>query len=261
LDLFRATFSNSTGKHAQAAAIMKTYWIAMLLALNSPLFAGEAFKPEELSDTELAQLRGRYVLPDRIISFGIVMTSTWKDSAGQVIGGQIGMNFTSGSSQPVLYTEAIDYAGNGNPVPQGSGQVRGGSGLDSVRGIVQSVRVAGDDNHGLNDLDVRITRGTAPDAAIPKADWNGPKVVSNSAGTVRMSNQAGGLAIAIQANNGQGTSSQHIAAGGVAQHSAIGGNQNSVQNLTALNVMLRDLPRSVDMRSSLEQLRLLCPIR
>ncbi|MCU1718556.1 hypothetical protein [Pseudomonas sp. 5P_3.1_Bac2] len=236
-------------------------WLVLALLVSVPLHASEAFKALELSDHELAQLRGRYVLPDRIVSFGIVMTSTWENASGQVIGGEIGMHLSSGQAQPVLYATPIEKSGNGTAVNPGRGQVLGGAGLDSVHGIAQSVRVAGDANQGENHLEVRLDHNNNAQAPLPKPNGNGAQVYSNSAGTVRMSNQAGGLAIAIQAGNGQGNSTQQIGAGGMSQHSAVGGDLNNVRNQTSLAITLRELPSTLDMRSSLEQLRLLCPIR
>ena len=59
---------------------MKTpLWLVVAcLAASLPTHA-ETFKPIELKDQELANLRGRYVMPGRIVSFGIVMTSTWQN--------------------------------------------------------------------------------------------------------------------------------------------------------------------------------------
>src|SRR5690606_36320557 len=153
---------------------------------------------------ELAQLRGRYVLPDRIISFGVVMTSTWQNSAGQIMGAEVALNVVSGQIQPTLHVRQISSAGTGN-VNIGTGVITGGSGLDSVQGIVQSVRTAGDLNTGLNDLRVRIvTRGgtTAPD---PDAQpWTGSQDFSSAAGMVSSSSRAGRINIALQASQGQG---------------------------------------------------------
>ena len=38
-----------------------------------------------------AELRGRYVMPGRIISFGIVMSSTWTNAVGDTITGKASM--------------------------------------------------------------------------------------------------------------------------------------------------------------------------
>ena len=48
--------------------------LACCLGAALPAPASDLFAPAELSDQELSQLRGRYVLPGRIVSFGVVPT-------------------------------------------------------------------------------------------------------------------------------------------------------------------------------------------
>ena len=52
---------------------MPIWLIAACLATSLPVQAASAFKPVELKDSEMSQLRGRFVMPGRIISFGIVI--------------------------------------------------------------------------------------------------------------------------------------------------------------------------------------------
>ncbi|WP_304640840.1 hypothetical protein [Pseudomonas sp.] len=237
----------------------KIWCISTMLMLSVPIGATEMFKPVEVSNAELAQLRGRYVLPDRIISFGVVMTSTWEDASGQVIGASVGMSLSNSQAQPVLYATPIENIVENRSVSTGAGQVLGGSGLDSARGIVQSVRVAGDGNQGENGLDIVVTRGHGNEMPSGGASWSNGQSWSNDAGTVRLYSQNGGLAIAIEASNGQGAANQQLGAGGMAQRSAIGGNFNTVRNLASLDIRLRELPVCVDIRSSLDQLKSLTP--
>ncbi|MDU9407908.1 hypothetical protein RTH74_09910 [Pseudomonas sp. zfem001] len=237
----------------------KKLWLAAsILAASLPVGASTLFQPVEVSDQELAQLRGRYVLPDRIISFGVVMTSTWQNSAGQVIGAEVALNVANGQIQPSLYVRQISSPGNGN-VTAGSGTITGGAGLENVQGIVQSVRTAGDLNTGLNDLRLRITTGNGDVPVDPDAQpWNGSQDFSNAAGLVHVSTRAGGISIALNASQGQGSSSQQIG-GGVAQHANISGTLNNVRNLAALNVALRDNPRNLNLENCIEQIRALRP--
>jgi hypothetical protein len=237
----------------------KKLWLAAsILAASLPAGASTLFQPVEVSDQELAQLRGRYVLPDRIISFGVVMTSTWQNSAGQVIGAEVALNVANGQIQPSLYVRQISSPGNGN-VTAGSGTITGGAGLENVQGIVQSVRTAGDLNTGLNDLRLRITTGNGDVPVDPDAQpWNGSQDFSNAAGLVHVSTRAGGISIALNASQGQGSSSQQIG-GGVAQHANISGTLNNVRNLAALNVALRDNPRNLNLENCIEQIRALRP--
>src|SRR5690606_16394723 len=111
--------------------------------LSLPAAAQNVFHVEEVSDAELAELRGRFVLPDRVVHFGVTMTTLWQSDAGR-IGAQVQMQVNS-DSQPSLHVSFLDEASSaGVTFAQGSGQVVGGKGLDSVQGVVQSVRSAGD---------------------------------------------------------------------------------------------------------------------
>lgn len=238
----------------------KLWLAASILAASMPVAASTMFTPVEISDKELAQLRGRYVLPDRIISFGVVMTSSWQNSAGQIIGAEVALNVVSGQVQPSLYVRQISASGSaGGEVIPGAGVITGGAGLDTVQGIVQSVRTAGDLNTGLNDLRLRIVTGRDETATDPDAQpWNGSQDFSNSAGVVSVSSRSGGISIVLNASQGQGFSSQQIG-GGVAQHANISGSLNEVRNIAALNVALRDNPRNLNLDNCIEQLRTLRP--
>jgi hypothetical protein len=76
-------------------------------------YASTAFKPIELKDSEMANLRGRYVMPGRIISFGIVMSSTWTNCRGQRSGSAT-MQIDKSTVTPQFYVQ-ITVAGNGAP--------------------------------------------------------------------------------------------------------------------------------------------------
>lgn len=237
---------------------IRPFAVATLMLSSLSAVAADPFVPEEVSDGELAQLRGRYVLPDRIISFGVVMNSSWQNGAGQVVGAQVALNLGAGQVQPSLTVSMIDQAGGTGNVAAGTGQIIGGAGLGSVQGVVQSVRTAGDYNSGLNDVAIRVTRGA--DAATQAAGgqpWKGDQRFGNSAGVVTVSAANGGLNIGLQAAGGQGTSSQQLSAGGLAQQANIAGTLNMVRNLAELNVALREENRNVNIINCLEQLRTL----
>lgn len=233
--------------------------IASLVSLSTSVNAGNLFQPVELNDRELSQLRGRYVLPDRIIHFGVTMNTVWQNSAGQAVGAMVSLR-VDGAAQPSLHVSFTDQSGNGGTVSPGGGHVIGGAGLNNVDGIVQSVRSAGDYNDGRNDLSINVTRG---DSSLPQPvgqSWSGTEAFSNDAGDVVISNHAGGLQIALQAA-GQGTAQQQIGGNGIAQQTSINGNANIVRNMTALNVGLRDRPLQMDLANcTWEQMRVLSPV-
>lgn len=214
----------------------KGLMIAMA-CMSLPAAAQDVLRVEEIGDTELAQLRGRFVLPDRVVHFGVTMTTLWQNGAGQ-IGAQVQFQMNAGS-QPSLHVSPIDEAGVTTAVSQGNGVVMGGAGLGNVQGVVQSVRSAGDYNEGLNDLSINV-RSAVPGAVSGQA-WNGPMAWSNDVGNVQIIRQAGGLQIAVQAKQGQGNARHFIGAGQLAQQSNIGGSLNRVINAAELDVVMKQV--------------------
>lgn len=122
-------------------------WLTVLcLAASMPAYASSGFKPIELKDSEMAELRGRYVMPGRIISFGIVMSSTWTNSVGDSITGKASMQIDKATITPQFYVQTVGVKGTGTNQTTGTGSVVGGAGLGSGQGVTQSVRAAGDGN-------------------------------------------------------------------------------------------------------------------
>ncbi|WP_146114555.1 hypothetical protein [Pseudomonas sp. MYb185] len=240
-------------------------WLMIcLVAFSLPTSAGSLFRAAELSDTELAQLRGRYVLPGRIIHFGVTMSSIWENSAGQSIGAGVSFQ-VDGQAQPSLHvtdlSSMINDAGDGSVQRPGAGQVIGGAGLTEVRGISQSVRSAGDFNDGLNNLEIVISHGGEGLASTPGASpWEGTADFAGAAGNLLVSTQGGGLSIRIDAGT-QGAALQQIGAGKIVQQANFTGDMNTVRNLATLNVALREMPLGQGFANcTLEQLRALRPV-
>jgi hypothetical protein len=63
---------------------------------------------------------------------------------------------------------------------------------------------------------------------------------SSAAGSIAVSATNGGVQMAIQANNNQGSAIQQVAQGGLLQNTRLLGNSNMVSNLTQLNVVLNN---------------------
>lgn len=219
--------------------------------------ASNPMQPVELSDAELSQLRGRYVMPGRIIHFGVTMSSQWENANGQVLGGAVRMNVSEGMFQPQFNVSIITENGDRNAPLAGSGQIYGGDGLASVNGVTQSIRSAGDFNSAANSFAINVKRGnTAPEAASAGQQFAN-SIGSTNAGNVQISASNGGFSIAIDAL-GQGTSRQQLGGGGLQQLTNIGGAGNMVRNLTELDVVLRDSPLPThSMSGVLDQVRAL----
>lgn len=223
---------------------MNTYrWLTvMCLAASMPAYASTAFKPIELKDSEMAELRGRYVMPGRIISFGIVMSSTFKDAAGNMITGTANMQIDSSTVTPQFYVHTSGSSGTGTGQGPGTGTVTGGAGLGSGQGVTQSVRAAGDGNTAYNNVGISVTEnGLAPANVVQSGEVllaGGVVRGTSAAGDIAVSAQNGGLQMAIQAKNNQGNSLQQIGGGNVGQAIVLNGNANFVNNMTQLNVVM-----------------------
>ncbi|MGY3303623.1 hypothetical protein ACVK1X_002922 [Pseudomonas sp. PvR086] len=229
---------------------MKTsYWLAAAcLAASASGYANAGFKPIELKDHELAELRGRYVMPGRIISFGIIMSSTWRNASGDLIGVATAMQIQASTVKPQLYVSTIKETGNGSTPPSGTGNVIGGAGLTTTQGVTQTVRAAGDGNTAYNNVAINVkeaNQAPAPSPVQGQVLTSGQTITdSNAAGSVAVSNTGGGVQMAIQASNNQGTAMQKAAQGGLVQNTRLLGNSNRVNNLTQLNVVLNNNGRN-----------------
>jgi hypothetical protein len=243
-------------------------WLAVAcLAASLPSHA-ETLKPIELKDHEMANLRGRYVLPGRIVSFGVVMTSTWQNAKGDVIGATSSLQVQQSTIKPQFYVSLIDEKGTGatqsshttNTAPAaGTGTVTGGSGLSTTEGVTQVVRAAGDNNSAYNNVDINVTKANQAPAVQPQGQAlvAGQTLVGeNDAGALSVSSTGVGVQLNINASNNQGSSVQRLAQGGLMQNSTLLGNGNRVNNLTSLNVVMREsVPTAASLNGSLDQLK------
>ncbi|MGL4316162.1 MAG: hypothetical protein ACRCTL_06070 [Pseudomonas sp.] len=217
---------------------LKHWLLPPLLLMGLPAQAQPLLQPSELSDLELAQLRGRYVLPDRIINFGVTMNTLWQNGAGQGIGAQVSLQVQA-NLQPQLSVTFIDQAGSGGTPQVPNGQIVGGAGLGQVQGVVQSVRTAGDYNRGSNQIALEVHKNQAAPVNGGTPIPAGTQSFSNAAGSMLVQSNNRGLQLQLNAG-ALGSASQHIGQGGISQHANILGTQNRVQNLTTLSVGLRD---------------------
>jgi hypothetical protein len=247
---------------------MKTpLWLVVVCLAASLPTQAQTFKPIELNDQELSVLRGRYVMPGRIVSFGIVMTSAWQNANGEIIGATSSMQIQQSTIKPQFYVSMIDEKGSGSArspdTVTGSGTVTGGAGLSTTEGVTQVVRAAGDNNTAYNNVDINVTKAsqaTQQQAAIQpqgQALAAGSSLErSNGAGALNVSSTSTGVQMNIVANNNQGSAMQRLGQGGLMQNTTLLGASNQVRNLTSLNIVLRDnVPTAGSLNGNLDQLR------
>ncbi|HFI1990940.1 TPA: hypothetical protein ACGPN7_006161, partial [Pseudomonas aeruginosa] len=156
--------------------------LACCLGAALPAPASDLFAPAELSDQELSQLRGRYVLPGRIVSFGVTMSSTWQNASGQVLGARVDLQVRQNLARPVLNVTLVDRPGDAPPPVAGNGQVLGGAGLAQTQGVSQSIRTAGDHNSASNGVSIEVRHGEAPPPLPGGTPLEGALALSGEAG-------------------------------------------------------------------------------
>ena len=238
---------------------MKTpIWLVVACLAASLPTQAQTFKPIELKDQELATLRGRYVMPGRIISFGIVMTSTWQNANGEVIGATSSMQIQQSTIKPQFYVSMIDEKGNGSARSQGTGTVTGGSGLNSTEGVTQVVRAAGDHHSAYNNVYINVTKASQAPATQQQGQAlaaGSTLVGANGAGSLSVASTGTGVQLNIVANNNQGSTVQRLAQGGLMQNTTLLGGGNQVNNLTSFNVVLRDNVTTGSLNGNLDQLK------
>lgn len=239
---------------------MKTpIWLVVVCLAASLPTQAQTFKPIELKDHELATLRGRYVMPGRIISFGIVMTSTWQNANGEVIGATSTMQIQQSTIKPQFYVSIIDERGNGLARSQGTGIVTGGNGLNSTEGVTQVVRAAGDHNAAYNNVHINVTKASQAPATQQQGQAlaaGSTLVGANGAGSLSVSSSGTGVQLNIVGNNNQGSTVQRLGQGGLMQNTTLLGGGNQVSNLTSFNVVLRDnVSTAGSLNGNLDQLR------
>lgn len=238
-------------------------WLAVMCMAASLPIQAQTFKPIELKDQELATLRGRYVMPGRIISFGIAMTSTWQNANGEVIGATSTMQIQQSTIKPQFYVSMIDEKADGAARSQstgaGTGTVTGGSGLNTTEGVTQVVRAAGDNNTAYNNVDINVTKANQAPVVQQQGQAlaaGSTLVGNNGAGSMSVSSTGAGVQFNIVANNNQGSTVQRLAQGGLMQNTTLLGSSNQVRNLTSFNVVLRDnVPSTGSVSGNLDQLK------
>lgn len=202
-------------------------------------------------------------MPGRIVSFGIVMSSTWQNAKGDVIGATSTLQVQQSTIKPQFYVSMIDEKGTGaassNASAAGTGVVTGGNGLSTTEGVTQVVRAAGDNNTAYNNVDINVTKANQAPAVQQQGQVlaAGQTLVGeNGAGSLSVSSSGVGVQLNINASNNQGSSVQRLAQGGLMQNSTLLGNGNLVSNVTSLNVVMREsVPTAASLNGSLDQLK------
>lgn len=215
----------------------------------------------EVSDAELATMRGRYTVDNHtVVQFGVQMVSTWATNDGRVLqsSANLSMNFQQlTNNQPtVTFTPTVTIvssvpgvtpsstASNTTPAPSTPAPQRqvDGSGLANVNGFVQSNQLAGNGNAVANVTSLDVTDAAPGSAGSSSTGATGVTVaaqtrtVSVGDATVTASVGSSGMQLMMQIA-GQGSVQQWIASGTAGQSTQITGDMQQVSNRMAITLV------------------------
>ncbi len=128
----------------------------------------------EVDDSELEQMRGKFVSPGQITYFGVEMQTRWQTGSGEVLsaGMRMDMNFpdavgatpvvnlvsTASITAAPVKKDETDFKTPVQPrLAAGPDTTISSSGLNNITGVVQSIQAGGDNNQITNTLEMNIT--------------------------------------------------------------------------------------------------------
>ncbi len=245
-----------------STALALGHWGAPALANDATPVADM----EEVSDAELGEMRGRYVVNDNTVAwFGVRMISTWRTDSGQMLQSTLALNmdFTVSDIHPTISFEpSVTITSIDDPLPTTRGAVADtrsvdGSGLANVGGVQQSVQVAGDNNHASNVTKLTVSDGDdVPPPSI--AAGNSPAPIADAASIQSGSASAlasfdGRSARVLLTINGQGAVEQWIRAGSVGQSVQLATDDQWVSNRMEIELVRRSVSTNVQLMQNVAQ--------
>ncbi|EWH02192.1 hypothetical protein [Halomonas sp. BC04] len=215
-----------------------------------------------LDDHELAGIRGRYVQGNKVLLFGMEMSTVWTSPSGQVFETRADLQVDlSGSSPMVTFSPHITattdeaYQSHSNATGQRAFVVDSGTG--NATGVVQVVQSGGDFNVAGNDFQLDINHGSIGQARA----GNGGISLSGDSSGVQMSIEGGARGLGMRISvPGQGDVAQGVYAGrGLHQSVQLMGNHQEVHNMTRMQIQMdQGIGSTVpagDLRRALESTR------
>ena len=209
----------------------------------------------EVSDAELASMRGRFVDGRSVTFFGIRMHTQWQRQGGHDFNMEMHINFdlSEGRYRPLLTMFHTRDLGTPTEGPSTSSleNVSDNGALENISGVVQNIQVAGDSNAVHNGVEWTVTDqpGTQDFTDLIEIDGSGNQThVSDDGVATQVSVGANGIGYQVDVPD-VGTVSQQISrsqlsGGNILQSTQLDSNLNSVLNRIGLTVELS--PAAVD---------------
>jgi|GEM_PF-1605852 len=212
-----------------------------------------------VSDDELAEMRGRFVSAEGLAYFGIEMVTQWQTASGELLTAGLSLNANLSPVLPnganVQIRPTVSIVRTADQPRMSSGGAKGGdtssatvagNGLGNAGGVVQGIQVAGDTNRIVNDVRMNISVRSGEGSSGEGQNAGLGDALLNAAGTRTVSSASGAFASASVSGNSldvavgvpdQGEVLQRIRGGGadrsgvVFQHARIFGDTNRIHNV------------------------------
>lgn len=201
---------------------------------------------QEVSDSDLDHMRGKFASNNQVMYFGVEMISQWQTTAGELItaGANLNIDFRGVVTPTVQYVPTVTIVQQGQGVPatvsDNTGGVSGGAGLSNVSGVSQSIQVAGQSNSIINGIDMQVDISSGQGGSLANAMQGQSGAVSatgddGTVATVTLANNSLGVSVNVP---GQGQVLQQIRDQGMFQSARIGGDLNSIHNMITMHIGL-----------------------
>ncbi|MGM0701850.1 MAG: hypothetical protein ACQEUG_05520 [Pseudomonadota bacterium] len=196
---------------------------------------------QQLSDYELAQLRGKAVNGRQVLFFGVEMSMNWKSPAGEEVHARadLGIDMANGQPSPtftshITATTPEQYAAYRQAMSDAGQVVDAGS--SNAKGVVQLVQAGGDFNSANNRFWIDVGQDVGRGSVSP---GNNEQSLETPAGAhVAITKQAGSLGMTLDIP-GTGRASQEILSRrGLHQSIQLSSSHQTISNMTRLRVQL-----------------------
>lgn len=189
----------------------------------------------EVSDDDLAGMRGRYIAPNQILSFGVQMSTTWQTPGGGVVSTvtfQVNPQF-----QPTITIETTPQAGSSPQTPTSappSTAVVTAGGIGNVAGVTQTIQTAGNSNDVANNIQLNLSSSSQSVSSASGGNTiviTGPGTYTQTQGSTKTTVVLDGNGLALNLSMpGGGSVLQQIGDQGLRQSIQITSSLNTIQN-------------------------------
>lgn len=217
-------------------------------------------KAVEVSDSVLANMRGRYVSPTAIVYFGVEMNTSWQTASNRNYnaGLYVGVNRGNSGIRPTVTILSRASGGNlGGGTPHNAGMGSFG-GLGQVQGVVQGIQATGNGNVGGNQMTLTLAKGGSAQPSGTGWQPSGTTyAVGNGGASAGASVHIGQAGVSISIP-GQGGATQTLSGLGMQQQIQMSGVGNRVLNQVQITALINQSglgSHANGIRSALESMR------